>query len=297
MVKPLPVWLLGCRGMLGRQLHRALQHSHRSVIATDQELDIRDIDALRQFSRGEPVSWIINCAAYTAVDAAETDRDNAFALNARGPENLARIAAEINCPLLHMSSDYVFNGQSDQPYREEDEPDPQSVYGASKRAGEEAVIDRYGRHIILRISWLYGVYGRNFIETMLHIFKEKGQARVVNDQYGAPCYAAALADNITRLVNGPNEARGIFHYADGGEISWYDFACAVADEAIRLDLLDKYPQIDPISSSEYPSPARRPASSLFCKTKAIKELGFAVQPWRENLAHYFEERRTLHATI
>jgi len=284
--------------MLGRQIHRRFERMHLSCLATDREIDIRDIDALKHFSSGKKVDWIVNCAAYTAVDAAESDPDSAFALNAEGPENLARIAAEMNCPLLHISTDYVFDGTKRHPYQEEDPACPQTVYGKSKTAGEKAIVSVLPHnHLILRISWLYGVYGKNFVETMVRIFREKGRARVIDDQIGAPTYAAVLADNIVGIINRNIPSRGIFHYADQGEISWYDFACAVAEEALDHKLIFEKPVITPIPTREFPSPAPRPASSRFDKSKAQTELGLSILPWRTNLNHYFQERSTLHETF
>lgn len=295
MVGKNQVWLIGSAGMLGHQVMRQLERAGVPFLASDREVDFRDPAALRSFISGHHCHWIINCAAYTAVDAAETDRENAFALNALGPKNLADLSLELGATLLHISTDYVFNGRLDRPYHEADETDPQSVYARSKRAGEEAILASGCRHLILRISWLYGVYGKNFVETMLRIMAERGQVKVVNDQIGAPTYAAVLAENLVALVSRKAANSGIFHYADAGEISWYDFACAIAKEGLAQKLLDRPPLITPIPSSEYPTAVARPANSLFNKSKAIQELGLQVHPWQENLAHYFEERRMLHA--
>jgi dTDP-4-dehydrorhamnose reductase len=291
------VWLVGADGMLGHQVRRHLERSHMPFWATDREVDFRDPSALRQYVTGHPCTWIVNCAAYTAVDAAEGDAENAFSINAEGPRNLAELALDLGAKLLHISTDYVFNGSLDRPYCEEDETDPRSVYGRSKLAGETAIRETGCEAIILRISWLYGVYGKNFVETMLRFMKEKGLVRVVDDQIGAPSYAAALAENIVGLIARKTPSRGIFHYADAGEISWYDFARAIAEEGLRQKLLDSPPGVIPIPSREYPTPVTRPANSLFNKSKAIRELGLLVHPWRENLAHYFEERRMLHAKL
>lgn len=295
---PPQVWLTGAAGMLGRQVHRQLERLQLPFHASDREVDIRDLQALRRYAKARRIDWIINCAAYTAVDAAESDPDSAFALNTLGPENLARIAAEKDCPLLHISTDYVFDGTQKLPYREEDPPCPQSVYGRSKYAGEQAVASVLpDNHLILRISWLYGVYGKNFVETMLRIFREKGEARVVNDQIGAPSYAAALAEKIVEVILRRVPVRGLFHYADRGEISWYDFACAIAEEALERKLIHKSPRIEAIPTREFPSPAPRPASSRLDTARTQKELGMIPQPWRDGLRLYLEERRTLHATF
>lgn len=283
--------------MLGHQVQRQLFRTGIPFLATDRKVDFCNLSTLRNFISGHSCSWIINCAAYTAVDAAETDSEKAFALNAEGPKNLAAMAVELGATLVHISTDYVFNGRLDRPYREEDLTDPQSVYGKSKLAGEEVVRKSGCPHIILRISWLYGVYGKNFVETMLRFMKEKGQVKVVNDQIGAPTYAAVLAENIVSFISRKTPSRGIFHYADAGEISWFDFACAIAKEGLNQKLLDSAPRVIPIPSSEFPTPVTRPANSLFNKSRAIKELGMQIHPWHENLAHYFEERRTAHANI
>ena len=233
------VWLLGDRGMLGRQIAVELRHGGFSFLGSDREVDIGDFRSLQAFSAEKKISWIINCAAYTAVDRAETDSEAAFRINARGPENLARLAAGLGARLVHFSTDYVFDGLGRRPYVENDEPRPRSRYGASKWQGEKLLAAGWPSAFIFRISWLYGIFGNNFADTMLKFFRDKDEVRVVNDQFGSPTYAKVLAANVVRLVAGDSERYGLYHYCDSGVISWYDFAVAIMERALALKLLTK----------------------------------------------------------
>ncbi len=226
-MKPAPgIWLTGAAGMLGRQLAAEFTARGRAFFASDREVDILDPRALREFSQGKRIGWIVNCAAYTAVDRAEDEPERALAVNADGVENLARLAAELNAKLVHFSTDYVFAGDRGEPYREDDAPRPLSRYGWSKWQGEQRLAAHRDAYFLFRISWLYGVFGPNFVHTMLRLFRGKEAVRVVDDQLGSPTYAATLAANIAGLVAADSERFGVYHYCDRGVISWFDFAAA-----------------------------------------------------------------------
>lgn len=278
------IWLIGARGMLGRRLRRVWRARGLATACSGSEVDIASPAALESFLRGlaQPPRWIVNAAAYTAVDRAESEREAAFRVNAMGPGHVARLASACGARLIHFSTDYVFSGDSAAPYTEDDPPSPRSVYGESKLAGEAAVLERGGEHVVLRISWLYDAHAANFVATMLRRFAAQGGARVVDDQRGSPTWAGLLAENVADLVDrgGPG---GLYHYCDRGVISWYEFAAAVAEEALAAGLLPRKAQVEPIPTAAYPTAARRPVfSALECR-KVEQALGFRRRPWRENL--------------
>jgi dTDP-4-dehydrorhamnose reductase len=287
------IWLLGDRGMLGRQIAGELRKKGLAFHASDREVDIGDLQSLKAFSRGKKISWIINCAAYTAVDLAETERAATFRVNAQGAENLAKVAAGLGARLVHFSTDYVFDGSQRRPYGEDDPPRPLSQYGLSKWQGEKLLSAAWPAVFIFRISWLYGVFGANFVNTMLKFFREKSEVRVVNDQFGSPTYARALARNLVRLAGSDSERYGLYHYCDGGVISWYDFAARIMERALQTGLLEKKIPLVPIPSAEFPTQAVRPAFAALDHGKIVRELGFAVHGWQANLDEFFEEKLRL----
>jgi len=203
------IWLIGNKGMLGTEVESLLIKYRLPYVATDREIDITDCRALRQFSEDKQLYWIINCAAYTAVDKAENEPDLAFKLNADGPLNIARIAGEKQAKLIHISTDYVFDGTKEGAYVEKDSPNPISVYGGSKYEGEKNIQKSLNEYFILRSAWLYGKHGNNFVHTMLRFFREKVEIRVVGDQWGSPTYAPDLAEAILGIVMMNSEAYGI----------------------------------------------------------------------------------------
>jgi dTDP-4-dehydrorhamnose reductase len=284
------VWLVGANGMLGQQLAAGLVGENLPFFASDREVDICDPRALADFARNKRIGWIVNCAAYTAVDRAEDEPDAAMAVNAGGVENLASLAARLRAKLIHFSSDYVFAGDRPEPYREDDAPRPLSRYGVSKWQGERRLAAAGGRYFLFRISWLYGVHGANFVHTMLRVFAEKEKARVVDDQFGSPTYAALLAANIARLVAVDSERFGVYHYCDAGVISWFDFAVAVQELALQAGLLDRAIPIEAILTSQFPTRAARPLRAVLATDKVRRELDFQVRPWRANLEDFFREK-------
>jgi dTDP-4-dehydrorhamnose reductase len=284
------VWLLGDRGMLGRQIAVELQKNGFAFSASDREVDIGDTESLEAFCRGKNISWIINCAAYTDVDQAEAESEAAFRVNARGVENLAKLAAKLGARLVHFSTDYVFDGRARRPYGENDAPRPLSQYGASKWQGEQLLTANWQSVFIFRVSWLYGVFGKNFVNTMLRLFREKNEVRVVNDQFGSPTYARTLASNIVRLVDSDSERFGLYHYCDRGVISWYDFAVHIMERALECKLLDKTIPLLPIPSVDFPSLAVRPAYTALDSSRAVSELAFDVRDWQISLDDFFNEK-------
>lgn len=278
---------IGKSGQVAMALaERAHVHDVECVCIGRPQLDLRDRNRLKRTIEIVRPDFVINAAAYTAVDAAEHDQDSAFAVNTDGAGTLAKLCADQDLPLLHLSTDYVFDGTSDQAYREDDVEAPINVYGASKRAGESAIRDHHHKHIILRTSWIYSPFGTNFVKTMLRVAKEKGVASVVDDQVGSPTSALDIADTILQIALRipTSEQRSIFgtyHYTADGTCSWADVA-AVVFETYELRTGCKI-RLNRIASSDYPTPAKRPLNSKLDTTKI--EQAFDVRPkdWVESV--------------
>jgi dTDP-4-dehydrorhamnose reductase len=276
--------------MLGWEVVESLNNAGLEVVGLNStHIDITKRESV--FSAlgriGSP-GLLINCAAYTAVDKAESEPEAAFAVNRNGPANLAGACRELGMPLIHVSTDYVFNGKSGTPYREEDAADPLNVYGRSKWEGEEAVRSRLDRHITVRTSWLYGARGANFVKTMLRLGKEREELRVVSDQYGCPTWsfdlAGCLARIAERVVVGPAKFPwGTYHFCGQGVTTWYDFAVAILDDARRRQS-SGIARVSPVPSSSYPTVAARPMYSALDCGKIEAGLGIAPRPWRKSLA-------------
>lgn len=281
--------LLGANGQLGQTLQQHFKDLNRNVLALDRAaLDISDETALRKQLAELAPDVIINAAAYTAVDQAETDDLDARAANAAGPKHLARWVKENNSWLLHLSTDFVFSGRSHRPYTPDDQTDPLSIYGRTKLEGELHV--RYlarDNSLVLRTSWVYSQYGRNFLNTMLRLMAEKDSLNVVDDQIGTPSSTLGLARCITAAVE--KRPLGILHWTDAGVASWYDFAVAIQDEAISQGLLSRAIPINPIPTTAYPTPARRPSFSVLDKAETIAALDCHPQHWRRELVHVMKQ--------
>jgi len=286
------IWITGCNGMLGKEFGEAASRAALPWIGSDRDVDITNPDALDRFATEHRPTWLVNCAAYTAVDKAESEPETARKLNADGPGNLARLAHRLGIPLVHFSTDYVFDGSGNRPWNEEDRPSPLSVYGRTKLEGEKRIAESTNRFFLFRISWLYGRHGPNFVRTMLRLLRERESLRVVSDQTGSPTWTLPLAENLVRLITRSDDRYGIYHYADDGIISWHEFATAIHDEALRLGLLTKPIPIEPIPTEAYPLPAARPRNSAFDKSIVRNLLGFIVHPWRNNLERFLETERT-----
>ncbi|MCX7655713.1 MAG: dTDP-4-dehydrorhamnose reductase [Treponemataceae bacterium] len=287
------IWLIGNKGMLGTELTELFTQQQIPFVGTDRELSIVDPLALRGFAQGKKISWIINCAAYTAVDKAEEEIELCTALNAQGPENIGQVAQEIGARVLHISTDYVFSGipfmenGKPRPYREDDPPQPTSVYGKTKAAGESRLWSVAPSSIIIRTAWLYGKHGNNFVFTMLRLMKERESLGVVADQWGSPTWAYDLARVIFHLVSlaGGEVPAGIYHYTNEGACSWYDFAQEIHRLGRQSGLLLRDCTIQPLTTDQYPTAARRPAYSVLSKEK-IKALGISVPSWQESLKQF-----------
>ncbi len=277
-----PLLVIGRTGQLARALVQA--GGNRVTALGRPAADLTNTDSIKAALAQSRPALVINSAAYTAVDAAEKDEMAAKALNTTGPGNLAALCAEQNVPLIHISTDYVFDGTRNGPYREDDTPSPLGVYGRTKRAGEEAVRQHNSRHIIVRTAWVHSPIGKNFVKTMLHLARDRDDIRVVADQYGNPTYAphlaAALLQMATHILGDEDfTGWGIYHLAGTGRTSWADFAKEVFATSAALG--GPHASVTPIPSAEYPTPAPRPANSCLHCDKAHKAFGIAMADWRE----------------
>lgn len=285
------IWITGASGMLGHDAALLLEKNGHDVLKSDREASIASIGGLREFIGEMPVEWIINCAAFTAVDRAETEPDAAFAVNAEGIGNLARIASEKNAVIIHISTDYVFDGKKGAPYVEEDEPNPLSVYGKSKLEGERLLKSLCYRYFIIRTSGLYGLNGNNFVNTMLALFAKQKKVRVVDDQKGSPTYTKDLAEMISRLISADNHEYGIYNFSNKGCITWHEFAEEIYREARTAGIISNDVHIEPISTQEFPLPAKRPEKSCLSVEKTEKTFGIGAPYWRESLRRYIVRER------
>ena len=274
--------VLGAGGQLGRALIDAAPANISVTGLTRAECDIANREAVAGCLNQLNPQVVINAAAYTAVDDAEDNPDLAFATNADGPGYLAAACARASVRLLHVSTDFVFDGGAGSPYPTDATPVPLGVYGDSKLRGEDRIQASGADHVILRTSWLYAATGRNFVLTMLRLMQERPVVRVVNDQIGAPTMAAGLAGICWSLVLNV-EAQGIFHWSDAGEITWYEFACGIRDDAISLGLLTEPVIVEPITTAAFPTKAKRPPYSVLDARDTAAVLGVAQRPWREAL--------------
>lgn len=288
--------ITGANGQLGSELRRTIGNevgelkNIEEVFYTDvQELDITDAEAIQAFVREHGIKCTINCAAFTAVDRAEQEPELCRRLNAEAPGYLARAMAEVGGTMLHISTDYVFDGTGHRPYREDDEAKPLGVYGSTKFEGEQAVRQILPEsHIILRTAWLYSSFGNNFVKTMLRLGREREELRVVADQVGTPTYAADLAAQIVSIFNASAFHAGTYHFSNQGVCSWYDFTAAIFSLA-GINTCKLYP----INSEEYPTPARRPHYSVLDKTKITHVYGANINWWRDSLVKCLEELNAL----
>ena len=266
------ILITGGNGQLGTSLAKLLPHA---VVTDKDQLDITQEKAVRDFVHQHRIDTIINCAAYTAVDEAESDIERATRINVTGPANLAKTG----CKLIHISTDYVFAGNACRPYTPQDEPNPLSIYGKTKRAGELAVLQNAAPTIIIRTAWLYSTCGHNFVKTIKRLGQERDTLRVVCDQIGTPTHADSLARAMVQILPQMNaQTAGIYHYTDEGVCSWYDFACEIIEQS-ALNC-----RVIPIPSAAYPTPAPRPFYSVLDKSKIKDTFGIQIQHWKKELA-------------
>jgi len=301
--------ITGAQGQVGWELTRRAMALGYEVLAWDQaELDITDAAAVDQALDASGADVVINAAAYTAVDKAEQEPEPAFAVNRDGPAHLATACARLNIPLLHISTDYVYDGAKIDPYVEDDPTTPMGVYGASKLAGDEAVRRLLARHLILRVSWVFGVHGHNFVKTILRLAREREELRIVADQYGCPTYAGDIADVLLELAGrvaeiDAKDAWGTYHYCGEPATTWHGFASAIVERARdeerspkrrrrKPSTMAKPAQPDqpllvqtvtPITTANYPTPAARPINSVLDCTKLAARFGIQPRPWQPGL--------------
>jgi dTDP-4-dehydrorhamnose reductase len=295
------ILLIGRNGQVGQELqqlfvNQAIASKIQLTALGRQELDLLDAEAIRNAIAEIKPDLTINAAAYTAVDKAETEPEMAMAINGIAPGVMAKAVQDLKSTLIHISSDYVFDGDRSTPYLESDSTNPLGIYGQSKLLGEERVQNNCDRHIILRTAWVYGNRGHgNFVKTMLKLGRERDEIRVVSDQIGSPTWAKDIAATIIQLLtaitlSGDRNVTtfnvppmGIYHYTNSGVASWYDFAVAIFEEARSLNLPVKIQQIVPIATSEYPTLAKRPAYSVLAGGKIADALGYSSSHWRHSL--------------
>lgn len=272
--------ITGANGQLGSEIRDlATNDNINSYIFTDiDELDITDLDAVCNYIQIHKPDFIINCAAYTAVDKAEDDIELCSKINYLAVENIAKGAKRVGAKVIHVSTDYVYGGDSSTPYVESDATEPKSVYGSTKLKGEMILIDILPEDsITIRTSWLYSTYGKNFVKTMIILGKERASLNVVSDQRGTPTYAKDLAKAIMQIANADKFIAGIYNYSNEGECTWYDFACEIHKIA-GVECV-----VNPISTNEYPTKAKRPAYSVLDKSKIKRTFGLNIPNWKESL--------------
>jgi dTDP-4-dehydrorhamnose reductase len=268
------------------ELRRSFSGAGEIIACTRESVDLASADQVRAMVRAAAPDIILNAAAYTAVDRAEAERDAAMAVNAQAPGVMAEEALRANALLVHYSTDYVFDGARTDPWVETDKPNPLNVYGATKLAGEEAIQRAGGKHLIFRTSWVYGPRGNNFLRTMLRLGRERDLLKIVDDQFGAPTSSIELANATRTIVDGvlaarfgpPDDWAGIYHMTCSGTVSWCGFAKAIFARA-QTKLGDRTPEVNPIPSSEYPVPARRPLNSVLSNEKLFSRFQVRLAPW------------------
>ena len=293
------VLVFGCRGMLGKELLELLGREDFAVTGIDRKtLNLEEQDMIAPVIRENSPDVIVNCAAYTNVDLAEEERELALKVNRDAPGIMATVCQEMSIPLIHVSTDYVFDGNSAAPYRETDETSPINFYGYSKLQGELAVKSVLRQHLIVRTSWLYGRYGKNFVKTILKLSREKDRIEVVSDQYGSPTWARDLAGSLVKILKAVRLDRerikwGIYHYAGRGETSWYGFACKIIEYAGEYEKF-RISGIKPIESSAYKTAAARPKRSVLNCDKIFSCFGIEARLWEfsleEMIGEYYHDR-------
>jgi dTDP-4-dehydrorhamnose reductase len=277
------VLVTGKGGQLAWELENSLPSGYQLISLGIEDLDITDSQAVNQTIALHKPDVIINAAAYTAVDKAETDHVLAYAVNETGAKNLALACKANHCRMLHVSTDFVFDGSKTTPYQTDDVAKPLGVYGASKLAGDNAVQDILPDSVIVRSAWVYSVNANNFVKTMLRLMAEKPQLGIVYDQVGTPTWAAGLAKWLWAIVARP-QVRGMYHWTDAGVASWYDFAVAIQELAIEKGMLSHAIPILPIPANAYPAPAKRPSFSVIDKTTAETAADMLTVHWRKQLS-------------
>lgn len=279
--------ITGANGQVGYCLTQQLKDKHEILAVDRNELDITDQSAVKNAVENFRPDVIINAAAHTAVDRAETEVELSEAINVKGPQYLAEAAKNVDAAILHISTDYVFDGQREGKYKETDATDPQGVYGKTKLEGEQAVAKANDKFIVLRTAWVFGEHGNNFVKTMLRLAKTRDTLGVVADQIGGPTYAgdiaAALIHISERIINNLNVEYGIYHFSGEPYVSWCDFAKMIFTEAVSQNVLKRAPLVNSITTADYPTPAKRPANSCLDLTKIQQVFGIQPSNWQKAL--------------
>ena len=292
------ILLLGGDGQLGTELRRSLAPLGELVVATlsgtldgaaCETADFSFPNSLPALVERVAPDVVVNAAAHTAVDRAEEERDASFRINAEAPGALAEVCARRDVLLVHYSTDYVFDGRGNRPYREDDPTAPPGVYGASKLAGEQAVRTSGCRHVIFRTAWVYAAHSHNFLRTMLRVGAERDELRVVADQFGTPTPAALIADVTAGVLRQSPQLSGLWHLTAQGHTSWHGFAEAIFAGAVERDLLARAPRVTAIATSDYPTPAARPMYSVLDTTALQRDFGITLPDWREGLGRVLDE--------
>ncbi len=316
------VWLIGCKGMLGSEIAKQLTENKILWFGSDKEVDITNPVELAKFAHShdspagitgnsvnkktvpEKITWVINCAAYTAVDKAEEDVELATKLNVDGPKNIARITRELGAKLIHISTDYVFDGTNNVPYTEDMEKVPNSVYGKTKALGEDVIEKEMTQYYILRTAWLYGFDGKNFVYTMTNLMNSKDELKVVCDQRGTPTCALDLASTIIKIISTSNKAKslfgkksalpyGIYHFTNLGETNWFEFATKIYELGQKYGRITKDCSVLSCTTEEYPTAAKRPMYSVLSKDKIQSLLKVKIPEWQESLEQFIKSDRFL----
>lgn len=273
------ILVTGANGQLGREMQviAAAYPAYHFLFVAKEILPIDDVDAVKKYFVDHHIDVCVNCAAYTAVDKAETETASAFAINGTAVGNLASQCKEYNARFINISTDYVFDGTATAPYKEDHPVNPVNAYGASKLKGEELALQNNPDSIIIRTSWVYSSFGNNFVKTMLRLMKDRESINVVEDQRGSPTYAADLAAAIIHIISGGNTTAGIYNFSNSGVITWHEFAVAIKE------LSGSNCVVNPIPSSQYPTPAKRPAYSVMDTSKITSTFGITIPAWKESL--------------
>lgn len=277
------VLVTGVKGQLGYDVVRELEKRGHEAVGVDiEEMDITKEDEVSRVMKSAAPDAVIHCSAYTAVDRAEEEPETCRRVNADGTANIAAVCAEMGCKLLYLSTDYIFSGDGERPWEPDDEPSPLNVYGQTKYEGEQAIKAKLGKYFIVRISWVFGINGNNFIKTMLRLGKENGTVKVVSDQIGSPTYTADLAVLLADMIE--SEAYGEYHATNEGLCSWYEFAKEIFRAAGMNDVT-----VTPVSTGEFPAKAKRPLNSRMSKEKLVENGFRKLPPWQDAVARYIRE--------
>ncbi len=282
------IWLIGARGMLGTELSRVFSNAHLAFVGTDSELSILDPEGMAAYAARINPSWIVNCAAYTSVDKAEDEKDQAALLNSKGPENIAVLAKALGAKMMHFSTDYVFDGKARRPYREDDPVCPLGVYGKTKAEGEVRVREATEAHVIIRTAWLYGRHGQNFVHTMLRLMAANSNVRVVADQQGTPTGAMDLAAAVLTILRARRTSFGTYHFTGAGSTNWHEYAVEIGALARKRGLLHPGCHVEAITTAQYATKAMRPEYSVLDNAKIVRDYSLEIPGWRESLSRYID---------